>query len=76
MNLQLKKKLVAKSGKVKSVDFHPNFPWVLIGLFSGSIMIYDYNTQAALHYLEITTHPIRCAKFLAEKNWYYFLINI
>jgi len=69
MKFELKKKLVAKSGKVKSVDFHPSFPWVLIGLFSGSITIYDYNTQAALQYLEITSSPIRCAKFVADKNW-------
>jgi coatomer subunit beta' len=68
MKFELKKKLVAKSAKVKSVDFHPTFPWILIGLYTGSISIYDYNTQASLHYLEITSHPIRCAKFLAEKN--------
>ena len=67
MKFELKKKLVAKSSKVKSVDFHPTFPWVLIGLYDGSISIYDYNTQASLHYLEITSSPIRCAKFLAEK---------
>jgi coatomer subunit beta' len=69
MKFELKKFLVAKSGKVKSVDFHPTFPWVLIGLFSGSVIIYDYNTQATLHYLEVTNSPIRSAKFVAEKNW-------
>ncbi len=68
MKFELKKFLVAKSGKVKSIDFHPSFPWVLVGLFSGSIMIYDYNTQATLHYLEVTSSPIRCAKFAAEKS--------
>ena len=65
-----KKKLVAKSGKIKCVDFHPTFPWVLVGFFSGSITIYDYNTQASLHYLEVTQFPIRAAKFIAENNWY------
>lgn len=69
MKFELKKKLVAKSGKVKSVDFHPTFPWVLVGLFSGSITIYDYNTQASLQYLEVTASPIRSAKFVADKNW-------
>jgi coatomer subunit beta' len=68
MKFELKKFLVAKSGKVKSVDFHPSFPWVLVGLFSGSVMIYDYNTQATLHFLEVTGSPIRSAKFIAEKN--------
>jgi coatomer subunit beta' len=69
MKFELKKKLVAKSERVKSVDFHPTFPWCLIGLYNGSITIYDYNTQALLQYLEITTQPIRCAKFIAPKNW-------
>ncbi len=70
VKFETKKKLVAKfSDRVKSVDFHPTFPWVLIGLYSGSISIYDYNTQAQLQYLEITSQPIRCAKFIAEKNW-------
>jgi coatomer subunit beta' len=68
MKFEMKKKLIAKSGRVKSVDFHPTFPWVLIGLYSGSLTIYDYNTQASLQYIEITTQPIRCAKFIPEKN--------
>jgi coatomer subunit beta' len=68
MKFELKKFLVAKSAKVKSVDFHPSFPWVLVGLFSGSVIIYDYNTQATLQYLEVTASPIRCAKFIAEKS--------
>ena len=45
MKFEMKKKLVAKSERVKSVDLHPQFPWVLIGLYSGNINIYDYNTQ-------------------------------
>ena len=68
MKVELKKFLVAKSAKVKSVDFHPSYPWVLVGLFSGSIIIYDYNTQATLNYLEVTSSPIRCAKFIPDKS--------
>ncbi len=68
MKFELKKFLVAKSAKVKSVDFHPSYPWVLVGLFSGSIIIYDYNTQATLNYLEVTSSPIRCAKFIPDKS--------
>lgn len=44
MKLEIKKKLVTKSKRVKSVELHPNLPWVLIGLFNGNVMIYDYNT--------------------------------
>ena len=69
MKIVLRKKLVARTGKVKSVDFHPIFNWILLGLYNGSISIYDYNTQSSVQYLEVTNSPIRSAKFLAEKNY-------
>ena len=69
MKLNLKKKLVSRCGKVKSVDFHPTFHWILLGLYDGSISIYDYNTQSSIQYLEVTPSPIRAAKFLPEKNY-------
>ncbi len=69
MKTILRKKLVARTGKVKSVDFHPIFNWILLGLYNGSISIYDYNTQSSVQYLEVTTFPIRTAKFMAEKNY-------
>lgn len=70
MKFELKKKLVARSDKVKSVDFHPTLPWILIGLYNGAVSIYDFNTQASLQYIEISTKPIRAVKFLAEKNYF------
>lgn len=69
MKFELKKKLVAKSDKVKAVDFHPIFPWVLIGYYNGSISIYDYNSQACLQKIEVTSKPIRTVKFISEKSW-------
>lgn len=70
MKIEIKKKLVAKSDRVKSVDFHPEFPWVLIGLYSGNVMIYDYNTQSSVHYIETNQLPVRCVKFLPSKSWF------
>jgi coatomer subunit beta' len=69
MKIALKKKLVARTGKVKSVDFHPIFNWILLGLYNGSISIYDYNTQSSVQYLEVTNCAIRTAKFMSEKNY-------
>ena len=69
MKISLKKKLVARTGKVKSVDFHPIFNWILLGLYNGSVSIYDYNTQTSVQYLEVTNCPIRSAKFMVEKNY-------
>lgn len=46
MKLEIKKKLLSKSERVKSVDLHPQLPWVLIALYAGNVVIYDYNTQS------------------------------
>ena len=69
MKITLKKKLVARTGKVKSVDFHPIFNWILLGLYNGSISIYDYITQSSVQYIEVTNCAIRSAKFMSEKNF-------
>ena len=69
MKVNLKKRLVARTGKVKSLDFHPTFSWILLGLYNGSISIYDYNTQSSVQYLEVSPLPIRSAKFMPEKNY-------
>jgi hypothetical protein len=45
LKLEVKKKFIARSVRVKSVDIHPNYPWVLAALYSGNANIYDYNTQ-------------------------------
>ena len=69
MNLKLRKKLIAKTGKVKSVDFHPSFSWILLGLYNGSISIYDYNTQSSVQYLEVSVKAIRAVKFMPVQNY-------
>jgi coatomer subunit beta' len=69
MKIILRKKLVARTGKVKSVDFHPIFNWILLGLYNGSISIYDYITQSSVQYIEVTNCAIRSAKFMSEKNY-------
>ena len=43
MKLDIKKKLLSRSERVKSVDLHPKLPWVLIALYAGNVVIYDYN---------------------------------
>ena len=69
MKFELKKKLVARSERVKSVDFHSTLPWILIGIHNGAVSIYDYNTQICLQYIEITNgKPIRSAKFIPDKS--------
>ena len=68
MQFEIKKKLIAKTQKVKAIDIHQEYPWVLIGLFTGSVMIYDYNSQSCLHYVECNQSPVRAVKFIPAKN--------
>lgn len=67
MKLDIKKKLLSRSERVKSVDLHPSLPWVLIALYAGNVVIYDYAQQSQVKSFEITDAPIRCAKFIARK---------
>ena len=69
LKLDIKKVLSARSDRVKSVDFHPTEPWVLAGLYSGTVMIWDYQTQALVRQMEVSNLPIRCAKFLVRRQW-------
>ena len=69
LKLEIKKLLSARSDRVKSVDFHPTEPWVLAGLYSGAVMIWDYNTQALVRQMEVSNLPIRCAKFVVRRQW-------
>jgi coatomer subunit beta' len=43
MKLEIKKKLISRSERVKSVDLHPTLPWVLIALYAGNVVIFDFN---------------------------------
>lgn len=44
MKLDIKKKLLTRSERVKSTELHPSLPWVLIGLYTGTVNIFDYNS--------------------------------
>ncbi|KAG0379905.1 hypothetical protein BGX24_011069 [Mortierella sp. AD032] len=69
MKLEIKKKLLARSERVKSMDFHPTEPWVLASLYDGHAYIWNYETQALVKTFEVTDQPVRAAKFIARKNY-------
>lgn len=69
LRLDVKKKLSARSDRVKVVDFHPTEPWTLSALYSGNVFIWDYNTQTLVKQLEVCSLPVRCAKFVSRKQW-------
>jgi coatomer subunit beta' len=70
LRLDIKKKLSASSERVKSVDLHATEPWVLAALYSGNVMIWDYETGGCVKSFEVSELPVRCAKFVARKQWF------
>ncbi|KZT37143.1 Coatomer, beta' subunit [Sistotremastrum suecicum HHB10207 ss-3] len=70
MLLDVNRKLFARSDRVKAVDFHPTEPWLLTGLYNGSVNIYHLDTGAIIKTFEVAEVPVRCVRFIARKNWF------
>ena len=70
LRLDIKKKLSASSERVKSVDIHASEPWVLAALYSGNVMIWDYENGTCVKSFELSELPVRCAKFISRKQWF------
>lgn len=68
-SLQIENEFVQNSERVKSVDLHPTEPWILLGLYSGTISIWNYNTKTEEKSFKVSESPVRSAKFIARKNW-------
>lgn len=69
LKLDVKKKLVARSERVKCIDVHPTENWILVGLYDGKVHIWHYETQQLLKTFEVNDGPVRVAKFVPKKNW-------
>ena len=69
LRLDSKKKLVARSERVKCVDLHPTENWILVSLYDGKVHIWQYETQQLLKTFEVNDGPVRVAKFIPKKNW-------
>ncbi|KAL3633027.1 hypothetical protein CASFOL_026011 [Castilleja foliolosa] len=69
LRLDIKRKFAQRSERVKSVDLHPTEPWILASLYSGTVGIWNYQTQTMVKSFEVTELPVRSAKFIARKQW-------
>ncbi|KAK4427513.1 Coatomer subunit beta'-1 [Sesamum alatum] len=69
LRLEIKRKLAQRSERVKSVDLHPTEPWILASLYTGTVCIWNYQTQTMVKSFEVTELPVRSAKFIARKQW-------
>jgi len=52
------------------VDVHPTECWVLAALYSGNVLIWDYESGTCVKSFELSDLPVRCAKFVARKQWF------
>lgn len=69
LRLDVKRKLSARSDRVKSVDLHPTEPWMLASLYNGNVHVWNHESQTLIKTFEVTDLPVRVAKFVTRKNW-------
>jgi len=69
LRLDIKRQLISRSDRVKSVDFHPTEPWLLTALYNGNVYIWNYETQQMVKTFEVSELPVRTAKFVSRKSW-------
>jgi len=69
LKLDIKRRLTARSDRVKSVDLHPSEPWMLASLYNGNVHIWNHESQQIIKSFEVCDLPVRAAKFVPRKNW-------
>lgn len=45
LRLEIQKKMMERSPRVKALDFHSEHPWIVFGLYSGTLGLYDYSNN-------------------------------
>ncbi|KAF0030677.1 hypothetical protein F2P81_017408 [Scophthalmus maximus] len=69
LRLDIKRRLTARSDRVKSVDLHPTEPWMVISLYSGGVVVWNHESQTMVKTFEMCELPVRVARFVARKHW-------
>ncbi|RIA04966.1 hypothetical protein BRARA_K00704 [Brassica rapa] len=69
LRLDIKKKFAQRSERVKSVDLHPTEPWILASLYSGTVCIWNYQTQTITKSFEVTELPENTLNYALERVW-------
>ncbi|CAN9511190.1 unnamed protein product [Ophioblennius macclurei] len=69
LRLDIKRKLTARSDRVKSADLHPTEPWMVVSLYSGTVVVWNHESQAIVKTFELCDLPVRVVRFIARKHW-------
>lgn len=48
LRFDIRRKLTARSDRVKSVDLHPTEPWMVVSLYSGTMAVWNHETQVSI----------------------------
>eukprot|EP00762_Andalucia_godoyi_P006629 ANDGO_05016.mRNA.1 Coatomer subunit beta'-1 len=70
MKLDVKRKFLSRSERVKAIDVHPTEPWMLVAMYNGVVHLWNYVTAQLHRTFEVSTLPIRAAKFIPRKQWF------
>lgn len=69
LRLDIKRRLTARSDRVKCVDLHPTEPWMVASLYNGNVHVWNYENQTLVKSFEVCDLPVRATKFVPRKNW-------
>jgi coatomer subunit beta' len=69
LKLDIKRRLTARSDRVKSCDLHPTEPWMLVSLYNGNVHIWNHESQQLVKSFEVCDLPVRVSVFVPRKNW-------
>lgn len=63
LRLDIKRKLTARSDRVKCVGLHPTEPWMLASLYNGNVHIWNHETQQLVKSFEVLDFTTRILFF-------------
>ncbi len=69
LRLDIKRRLTARSDRVKCTDLHPTEPWMLASLYNGNVHVWNYESQTLVKSFEVCDLPVRATRFVPRKNW-------
>lgn len=75
LRLDIKRKLTARSDRVKSVDLHPTEPWMVVSLYSGTLVVWNHESQVTISPFHIPlTHTRAVASYLIHPSLFFLII--
>ena len=74
LRLDIKRKLTARSDRVKSVDLHPTEPWMVVSLYSGTLVVWNHESQVTISpflHTHTHTHTHAVASYLIHPSFFF-----